>query len=212
MLSSAATWFLATTLAVAGLTGVSAQGWSSGLCTFHNYEGDKARLGAAYDNSPGWCGIRYSALNAARITAVHGLDTGAKCGLCLEIASASGGPSAYVLAVDQKGAPGLDVAKSSFQAIFPKANPYDPQTCKWRTVASSLCQGVCFGSKQECTPGVRNLLPAYLLPPINPANANSHPKTVKPPTRTTTTVRRPTPTRKVVVVKIYVTRTPKRVA
>ncbi|KAI8925978.1 hypothetical protein BC831DRAFT_458506 [Entophlyctis helioformis] len=139
--------------------------WETGRCTYHPYEEDKARLGASYDNSPAWCGIRYSALNAARIVAVNGLGTG-MCAQCIEFRGANGGPSMFVLAVDQKGDPGLDVARSSFQAAFPGSNPLDPQVCAWRIVAPSNCAGVCFGSASECTPGVRNMLPANLLPPI----------------------------------------------
>ncbi|KAJ2992211.1 hypothetical protein HDV02_003197 [Globomyces sp. JEL0801] len=110
-------------------------------------------------------GTRYSKLNIARITAVHGLQAGL-CNQCLEMMNANGGPSVYVLAVDQKGDPGLDVAISSFSAAFPGANPLDPQTCKWRVVDPSKCGKICYGSKEECTPGVRNSLPAYLLPPL----------------------------------------------
>ncbi|KAI8926381.1 hypothetical protein BC831DRAFT_228438 [Entophlyctis helioformis] len=72
----------AATLALAALPSVSAQNWQTGRCTYHPYEEDKARLGASYDNSPGWCGIRYSALNAARIVAVNGLGTG-MCAQCI---------------------------------------------------------------------------------------------------------------------------------
>ncbi|KAI8926382.1 hypothetical protein BC831DRAFT_456510 [Entophlyctis helioformis] len=138
--------------------------WSTGRCTYHPYESDGLRLGQAYDNSPGWCGYRYSALNIARITALHGI-TAAECGNCLQIQSSSGvGPLAHVLVVDQKGDPGLDVAKSSFAALFPGENPLDPQVCRWRVVGIEHCRGVCGGP--ECAvPGVRNLLPAYLMAP-----------------------------------------------
>ncbi|KAJ3278737.1 hypothetical protein HK104_002067 [Borealophlyctis nickersoniae] len=174
---------------VAGLarTSVAAPaGWTEVPCTYHDYEGDKANLGAAYDNSPGWCGIRYSALNAARITAIDTMHE-SLCGKCLEIASSSGsGPSQYVLAIDQKGAPGLDVARTSFAAAFPGSNPLDPQSCMYRIVADEMCAGVCFGSAQECTPGVRNLLPAYLLPPVGSGSGGQQPQQPQQPTTTTT--------------------------
>ncbi|KAI8929665.1 hypothetical protein BC831DRAFT_442533 [Entophlyctis helioformis] len=142
--------------------------WSTGRCTYHPYESDGLRLGQAYDNSPGWCGYRYSALNIARITALHGI-TAAECGNCLQIQSSSGvGPLAHVLVVDQKGDPGLDVAKSSFAALFPGENPLDQQVCRWRVVGIEHCRGVCGGP--ECAvPGVRNLLPAYLMAPLDRA-------------------------------------------
>ncbi|KAJ3272849.1 hypothetical protein HDV01_005172 [Terramyces sp. JEL0728] len=142
--------------------------WQQGRCTYHPYEEDMKSLGSAYDNSPGWCGIRYTMLNVARIVAVHGLGAG-NCNMCLEMANASGGPSVYILAVDQKGDPGLDVAKSSFQAAFPNSNALDPEVCKWRVVDHSHCGGICVGSPDECTVGQRNLLPAYLLPKLPPA-------------------------------------------
>ncbi|KAI8898152.1 hypothetical protein BC833DRAFT_590977 [Globomyces pollinis-pini] len=141
---------------------VNAQ-WITGQCTFHNYEGDMKSLGKQYDNTPGWCGIRYSKLNVARITAVHGLQAN-MCNQCLEMVNSKGGPSVFVLAVDQKGDPGLDVAKSSFMATFPGANPLDPQSCKWRVVDPTKCGTICYGSKDECTPGKRNILPIQSLP------------------------------------------------
>ncbi|TPX60258.1 hypothetical protein SpCBS45565_g07543 [Spizellomyces sp. 'palustris'] len=149
--------------------------WISAPCTFHDYEGDQTRLGESYDNSPGWCGIRYSALNTARITAVSGLGE-SLCNACLEIlpdGNSTSTKSTYVLAVDQKGAAGLDVARTSFQSTFPGSNPLDPQVCRYRVVDSSLCGGVCFGSAEECTAGKRCLLPANALPPIQkPGAAN----------------------------------------
>eukprot|EP00842_Homolaphlyctis_polyrhiza_P003779 jgi/Hompol1/4401/HPOL_007084-RA len=108
------------------------------LCTYQAYEEDKARLGAAADNAPGWCGIRYSALNAARIVAVNGLSDGL-CAQCLEIKG--NGPSVYVLAIDLKEAPGLDIAGTSFHNLFPDRNILDPETCNWRVVDPSLCSG-----------------------------------------------------------------------
>ncbi|KAJ3308738.1 hypothetical protein HDV04_000834 [Boothiomyces sp. JEL0838] len=142
--------------------------WQQGRCTYHPYEEDMKSLGNAYDNSPGWCGIRYTMLNVARIVAVHGLGAG-NCNMCLEMANANGGPSVYILAVDQKGDPGLDVAKSSFQAAFPNSNALDPEVCKWRVVDHSFCGGICVGAPEECTEGQRNLLPGYLLPKLPPA-------------------------------------------
>ncbi|KAJ3038368.1 hypothetical protein HDV00_000789 [Rhizophlyctis rosea] len=164
MLVSKASLTLAVSVLL-GATSVAAQ-WESGPCTYHDYEGDKELLGFAYDSSPGWCGTRYSSLYVARVTAVSTMNP-ALCNKCLEIQSSSGsGPSAYVLAIDQKGAPGLDVAKTSFASIFPGQNPLDPQNCRWRVVDDSYCSGVCFGSPEECTPGLRNNLPAYLLPSV----------------------------------------------
>ncbi|KAJ3066956.1 hypothetical protein HK102_007522, partial [Quaeritorhiza haematococci] len=82
--------------------------------------------------APGFCGHRYSKLNAARITAVNGL-TPNMCNQCLEVSSASGnGPVQYILAIDKKVGEGLDVARTSFAAMFPGSNPLDPQTCRWR--------------------------------------------------------------------------------
>lgn len=168
----------------------------TGPCTYHDYEGDRQRLGLAYDTSPGWCGIRYSVLNVARITAVHGLGTG-MCNQCLEMQGIQGGPKVYVLAVDQKGGAGLDVAPSSFQAAFPGANILDPQTCSWRIVAPELCGTICYGSVEECTPGVRNLLPATLLPSISPAPIGFNIVGNKP--TVTTTRQGPTATTTIVI-------------
>ncbi|KAJ3050142.1 hypothetical protein HK097_008867 [Rhizophlyctis rosea] len=181
-----------------GASSAVAQGWESGPCTYHDYEGDKARLGESYDSSPGWCGTRYSSLNVGRVTAVSTMNP-SLCNKCLEIQSADGdGPSTYVLAIDQKGAPGLDVARSSFASTFPHDNPLDPQTCRWRVVEDSYCSGVCFGVKEECSPGVRNDLPAYLLPKVesgkgySPPAANPAPAPAPRPTTTTTQAPKPT--------------------
>lgn len=151
----------------------NAQMQGKGRCTTHDYEGSASALGGveALDNSPAWCGMRYSMLNIARITAVNGLNLPAYCNLCLEITgdASSNKQPVYVLAVDQKGDPGLDIARSSFQKIFPNKNWLDPQICNWRVVDSSYCTGICVGTPGECNPGSRNLLPAYLLPKMTPA-------------------------------------------
>ncbi|KAL2911798.1 hypothetical protein HK105_208731 [Polyrhizophydium stewartii] len=139
--------------------------WQTGRCTYHPYQEDLARLGSAYDNSPGWCGIRYTALDITRVVAVNGVTAG-DCAQCLEFRNAAGGPSEFVLIIDQKGDPGLDISRSSFSAAFPGQNPLDPQTCAWRIVDPSNCAGICRGSALECTPGQRNLLPASQLPPL----------------------------------------------
>ncbi|RKO96069.1 hypothetical protein CAUPRSCDRAFT_12231, partial [Caulochytrium protostelioides] len=104
-----------------------------GLCTYHNYEGDMATFGpTAYDNSPGWCGYRYSSMDLSRVMAMNSIQA-ATCNSCWAVRSATdaSSPTRYILAIDQKGAEGLDIAKSSFEAIFPNANPADPQTCNW---------------------------------------------------------------------------------
>ena len=95
------------------------------LATYHDYEGDRNTLGRAYDNSPGWCGIRYSVLNVARITAVNGMHEGL-CNQCLAVQNVNGGPVVYVLAVDQKQGEGLDIARSSYHALNPAENPKLP--------------------------------------------------------------------------------------
>ncbi|KAJ3252414.1 hypothetical protein HK103_001581 [Boothiomyces macroporosus] len=143
--------------------------WSTGLCTFHDYEGDYNRFGKALDNNPGWCGIRYSVLNVARITAMHGISA-SSCNQCLEFSAADGsGPSVYVLVVDQKGAEGLDVAQSSFAAAFPGKNSLDPETCRWRIVDPSKCGKICYADDPECNVGERNILAPAQLPPANQA-------------------------------------------
>ncbi|KAL2911796.1 hypothetical protein HK105_208729 [Polyrhizophydium stewartii] len=151
---------LATTVAAQS---AASSDWKTGRCTYHPYQEDLARLGSAYDNSPGWCGIRYTALDITRVVAVNGVTAG-DCAQCLEFRNAAGGPSELVLIIDQKGDPGLDVSRSSFSAAFPGQNPLDPQTCAWRIVDPSNCAGICRGSALECTPGQRNLLPASMLP------------------------------------------------
>ncbi|KAJ3289354.1 hypothetical protein HK104_007522 [Borealophlyctis nickersoniae] len=163
-------------LVLAGLVAdTTAQAWSNGVrCTYHDYEGDKSRLGTSYDDSPGWCGYRYSVLDVSRITAVSGMDV-ALCGKCLEISGANGGPSTYVMAVDQKGDPGLDVARTSFAKTFPGSNPLDPQSCRYRVVSDDYCAGICNGA--ECKPGVRNYLPAYLLPAAGSSGASQQTQT-----------------------------------
>jgi hypothetical protein len=110
-------------------------------------------------------------LNIARITAVNGLNTPSNCNQCLEISGdgRSNQQPVYVLAVDQKGDPGLDIARSSYQKLFPDKNWLDPQICNWRVVDSSYCAGICVGTPEECNQGSRNLLPAYLLPKMTSA-------------------------------------------
>jgi hypothetical protein len=138
--------------------------WTEGPCTYHPYQEDLKRFGEPYDNNPGWCGTRYTMLNVARITAIHGI-TADTCNQCLEVQNArSPGQSIYVLVTDRKEAPGLDMALDSFRLVAPGSNPLDPQLCRWKFVGANKCGQICFGTKEECTPGVRNSLPAYLLP------------------------------------------------
>jgi hypothetical protein len=144
------------------ITYAYAQEWFQDRCTFHDYESYKPLR--QYDNSPGWCGVRYSVLNVARITAVNGMNADG-CNRCLEVTGADGTNPIYVLAVDFKADPGLDIAKSSYMALFPNQNPLDPNICRWRRVNPSFCGKICFGTSEECTPGQRNLLPGYLLAP-----------------------------------------------
>ena len=138
---------------------VSAQGMSgsSARCTYHDYESYEPV--ANFENSPGWCGIRYSQLNLARITAVNGLG-GDGCAKCLRVSGPAG--SLYVLAIDTKADPGLDIARSSFAAIT-NENVLNPVSCSWTVVADSFCSGICTGTAAECTPGQRNLFPAPYL-------------------------------------------------
>ncbi|RKO97810.1 hypothetical protein CXG81DRAFT_27262 [Caulochytrium protostelioides] len=147
--------------AVAALPGAQA---FSGLCTYHNYEGDMASRGSSsYDSSPGWCGYRYSSMDLSRVMAMNSIN-GASCNTCWAVRDASkSGPPTYILAIDQKGAEGLDIALTAFKAIFPYANPADPQTCAWEQVDTSYCFDVCRGSDLECTQSLRNTLPISQL-------------------------------------------------
>lgn len=131
-------------------------------CTFHDYEGTFNTFGMQLDYSPPYCGMRYSVLNNARVMAVSFMEPG-MCNQCIQVFGASGS-SAYILAVDRKEADGLDIAGSSFQALFPGSNVLDPQTCSYQVVDHSYCAGICSGSAEECTVGVKNNLPANLLP------------------------------------------------
>ena len=131
-------------------------------CTFHDYEGTFNTFGMQLDYSPPYCGMRYSVLNNARVMAVSFMEPG-MCNQCIQVFGASGS-SAYILAVDRKEADGLDIAGSSFQALFPGSNVLDPQTCSYQVVDHSYCAGICSGSAEECTLGVKNNLPANLLP------------------------------------------------
>ncbi|KAJ3304468.1 hypothetical protein HDV03_002812 [Kappamyces sp. JEL0829] len=137
-------------------------------CTMNAYEQTfQAALSsdgmALLDSSAPWCGQRYSVLNNARIVSVSGMSSDL-CNQCIEIVGA--GSSVYAWAVDQREAHGLDIAESSYQALFPNSNLLDPQTCQWRVVSPSYCGTICYGSAEECTPGVKNLLPASLLPSV----------------------------------------------
>ena len=143
--------FLIALAAAQGMSGSSAR------CTYHDYESYEPV--ASFENSPAWCGIRYSQLNLARITAVNGLG-GDGCAKCLRVSGPAG--SLYVLAVDTKADPGLDIARSSFAAIT-NENVLNPISCSWTVVADSYCAGICTGTSEECTPGRRNLLPAPYL-------------------------------------------------
>jgi hypothetical protein len=134
-------------------------------CTMHAYEGMLKQYGNAIDNSPPWCGQRYTILNVARVVAITNMSPG-MCNQCIEIVGVGrfGGPKVYALAVDQRQAYGLDIAESSYKALFPRDNILNPHTCKYRVVNPSFCGKICYGTKMECTRGKRNLLPAYLLP------------------------------------------------
>lgn len=165
----------------------SAQTWSANLdCTMNAYEGAYAQLGKSLDNSPAWCGIRYSVLNVARIVSLPNMDP-SKCNQCIEIVGTGplSGPSVYVLAVDQRVAYGLDIAESSYHALFPSDNILNPHVCKYRAVNPSLCGKICYGSAEECTVGVRNLLPASLLPAAGQAPIGLYNNNAPAPTTTT---------------------------
>ncbi|KAJ3334914.1 hypothetical protein HDU91_002458, partial [Kappamyces sp. JEL0680] len=156
----------------------------------HAYEGTMQQAVASgttaqLDNSAPWCGQRYSVLNVARVVAIPNMSAD-KCNQCIEIIGSA--DPVYVLVIDQREAYGLDIAESSYQALFPGANILDPQTCQYRFVDPSLCGTICYGSSDECTPGVRNLLPSYLLAPTSPApiglsagSTGAVPKAVDPP-------------------------------
>ena len=132
-----------------------------GRCTYHDYQGDQQRFGVSvYDNNPPWCGHRYSDLQLGRVMAVHGLD-GTMCNQCFQVIGSAG--SVYILAVDQKADEGLDIAKTSFEELFPGQDPLNPQICTWTQVDASYCSGICNGSPLECTPGLRNTLPPLNL-------------------------------------------------
>lgn len=137
------------------------------VATFHDYETALERDPRALDNNAPFCGHRYSILNTARIVAVN-LMAADMCNQCIEIQGLGpdAGSSLFVLAVDKKGAGGLDIAGSSFQALFPTANILDPQRANWRVVDPALCGKICFGTTEECTVGFQNNLPGYLLPPM----------------------------------------------
>jgi len=134
-------------------------------CTFHDYEGSYQTYGIQLDNNPPYCGERYSVLNVARIVATSFMEPN-MCNQCIQIFG-SPGHSLYVLAVDKREAFGLDIAGSSFQALFPESNILDPQTCTYQIVDPSFCGSICAGSAEECTPGVKNNLIASLLPPAS---------------------------------------------
>jgi hypothetical protein len=146
---------------------LNAYAWTEGPCTAHFYE-DLRPLKEKMDYNPGWCGTRYTMLNLARITAVHGI-TADGCNKCLQVQNARGGPSIFVWATDRKEAPGLDISRESFQRMTPGSNVLDPQVCRWQVVPNERCGRICFGSSEECTSGVRNSLPAPLLPSMPPA-------------------------------------------
>lgn len=134
--------------------------WTELPCTMHDYEGPIASNPRLYDNAAPWCGQRYSVLNVARVVALPNMNP-SLCNQCIEI---RGEQTVYVLAIDQREAYGLDIASSSYQALFPNDNVLNPHTCSYRIVDSSYCGTICHGSAEECTVGVRNSLPGYLLP------------------------------------------------
>jgi hypothetical protein len=144
---------------ISALISTTLSQWTSLPCTMHDYEGPLASDPRLYDNAAPYCGHRYSILNIARIVALPNMNPGL-CNQCVEI---RGEQSVYVLVVDQREAYGLDIASSSYQSLFPNDNVLNPHTCQYRIVDPSLCGKICYGSEQECTTGVRNLLPGYLL-------------------------------------------------
>ncbi|RKO97737.1 hypothetical protein CAUPRSCDRAFT_10612 [Caulochytrium protostelioides] len=154
-------------LAVAALLLASEVNAITGRCTYHDYEAlQKEYTPSVFDNSPGWCGYRYSSMRLTHVMAMNGV-TGLKCNTCYAVRDAvrADTPTQYILAIDQKGDPGLDIALTAFKQIFPNENPLDPQTCSWEEVDASNCFDICRGAAEECTQGVRNSLPAFLLGP-----------------------------------------------
>ncbi|NBO98911.1 MAG: hypothetical protein EBU90_02115 [Proteobacteria bacterium] len=105
-------------------------------CTMHDYEGDQKRFGvAAYDNQPPWCGQKYSNYNVSRIMAMS-IMTRTNCDKCFLV---TGEKSVYILGVDKKADPGLDIARSSFVELFPNSDPLNPQDCSFVQVPLWHC-------------------------------------------------------------------------
>ncbi|KAI8373309.1 hypothetical protein BD560DRAFT_467202 [Blakeslea trispora] len=85
------------------------------------------------------CGMPYSELNLARITAVQAIDTANECGQCLKVTNLNTGEHIYVLAVD-KGGRGLDISIPAFESLFGQKT--DPSPAKWTNVKKSNCEGI----------------------------------------------------------------------
>lgn len=130
-------------------------------CTYHDYEGMYSTLGLALDNSPGWCGIRYSKLDLTRVIALNGINE-KDCNKCIQIFGESG-LFEYVLVIDLKVAAGIDMSKSVMQKIFPSQDPLNPKSCSYNFVDFSFCSDICTGNKFECTESTRNIIPPYLF-------------------------------------------------
>ncbi|RKO97768.1 hypothetical protein CXG81DRAFT_19658 [Caulochytrium protostelioides] len=131
------------------------------LCTMHNYVEDQ-KNNPSYDNSPPSCGQRYSRLEVGYIMAING-GGGEQCNLCYAVTgqAANGqpaGPTVYILAVDRKGAEGLDIGQTAYQELFPGQNVLDPQKCDFKLVDASYCFNICQGNAEECTEGKSNSL------------------------------------------------------
>ena len=73
-------------------------------------------------------------------------DDPSLCNKCVRIKGLNSiGPSMYVLMIDRKAAPGLDIAKTTFMELFPDKNPLDPQQCEYSIVEDIYCQNICWG-------------------------------------------------------------------
>ena len=121
-----------------------------GACSYHPFIQGALPSPQTYAKITTSCGTEYGHLNIGYVMSIDD-GTGSGCNRCYAVKSQLTGKEVYILGVDIKGSPGLDIGESAWADLGhnERVNTNDPhhyanmQTCEWKQVAASNCAGIC---------------------------------------------------------------------
>lgn len=152
---------LAAAFALLALPSINADG-GSGQCSYHPYIQVGLTDPGSYTKQTTSCGTEYGHLNIGYVMSIDD-GTGLGCNRCYAVTSQATGKQVYILGVDRKGSPGLDIGESAWADLGhdERSDTSSPlhyaqvQQCKWREVDASNCAGICKSQTPEldCTSG-----------------------------------------------------------